>query len=220
MNQEQVDKTLKKTIGILERCNIEYRMLGSVVFAAMYGKVHRKIGDIDLLIDKKKQDVFFEELKKLGYKRAGGMFAFGRKYLALETLIHDNLLSVGYFFGSFEKNGDFRMGGKVISVFVESNSITSTPYELNGISFIGIPERAIAVGIMQSANNPKRKKEVSFLKANSIEPFPTDGMHVRILGLSVDWLYKGAMKLFNLLGALRTKFGLPYDPWRSKIGHK
>lgn len=218
VNVEQVMRTLRVVLDILEKQNVEYRVLGSAVFAAMYGQVHRKIGDIDLLIDKEKQDLFFSELERLGYVRAGGMFAFGRKYLALETLIHDDLLSVGYFFGDFEKSGNFRMGGKVISVFAESKSVVPVSYQLNGISFVGIPERAIAVGIMQSSSNPKRKKEVAFLKERGIEAFPTDGIHVRVFGLSFDWLYKAVMKFLNLIGILRIKFGLAYDPWRSKIG--
>ena len=218
MNTEQTVTTLKKIIFILNKHGIEYRILGSVAFAGMNGGLHRNIGDIDLIVDRSKKDELFEGLVKLGYKQAKGVFAFGRKYLALETLIHDRLLSVGYFVGTFEGNGNFKMGNHFVSVISEADSVKPTQYTLEGVPFIGIPPRAIAVRIMKSSNNPKRKKEVEFLDKNDIKPFASDGIHVRILGISFDFLYQGAMLFFNIFGVIRSKFGLPYDPWRSKIG--
>lgn len=213
-NTNQVLRTLEKVLSILETHDIEYRVLGSVAFAGLNNGLHREIGDIDLLIEQSKSGILLSELFQLGYKRAGGMFAFGRKFLALETLVHDSLLSVGYFKGRFSKEGDFVMSDGVISVSVESNSVLKTDYTLGGIPFVGIPPRALAVGIMKSSKNPKRAFEVKFLKKHKIAPFASDGIHVKILYFRLDWIYKGVMLLFNFLGIVRTKLGFSYDPWR------
>lgn len=216
-NETRVINTLEALLKILNKNDVEYRLLGSVVTSAMNKGVHRKLGDIDLLIDKDKKDIVFRNLKKIGYKQEGGMFAFGRKYLSLETLVHDELLSIGYFWGSFTKVGTFLMGGKIASGEIESKTIQAEKYTLNGIDFIGLNRRAIATGIMQSAQNPKRKKEVELLKFKNIKPFESEGIHIKILGIPSDWLYTGSMAILRLIGTIRVKVGLTFDPWRSKI---
>lgn len=67
-----VCKTLAKVVKILELHDIKYRFLGSVVIAAINGKLHRNLGDLDLIIDSYKKDVLYAELKELGYKRPPG----------------------------------------------------------------------------------------------------------------------------------------------------
>ena len=216
-NSEEVNKTLKEVVSILERNKVDYRFLGSVVTAAIFGNLHRRLGDLDLLVDEEKKEVVRKELEKLGFKRAGGMFAFARKYMSLETLIHDELLSVGYFLGRFNNDGSFRMGNTFINVSIKGRSAKPTNYELNGTAFVGIPKSAVAVGIIQSKSNPKRKKEVAMLQRKKIKPFKDEGVVIHIFGVRVNWIYKASMILLNLLGNLRVRLGVPFDPWRSKI---
>ncbi len=118
-NSDIVISTLRKVIKILDDNNIEYRFLGSVVIAAINGKLHRNIGDLDLIIDARGKDILYLKLKELGYKPAQGMFTFARKYLCLETLDHANLLGVGYFFGEWQPNNSFMMGSASINVVIE-----------------------------------------------------------------------------------------------------
>ena len=216
-NKKQVQPTLRHLVKILDREKIQYRLLGSVVTAAIYGRLHRSLGDIDLIVDVRKKNQLLNSLQKLGYKRAGGMFAFGRRFLALETLDHPTLLSVGYFVGKWKKDRSFVMGGNALHTIVESRGVVPSPYKLMGISFIGIPPGAVATGILSSKSNEKRKKEIKLLQEKQIVPLKNDYIHVRFLGIPLDFLYHGAMGLFNVLGNLRQSMGLPFDPWRSKI---
>ena len=217
-SEQRVDQTLYVILKILNKHKVEYRFLGSLVTAAINGSLHRDLGDLDLLVDEMKKEILFKELRQVGYKRAGGMFAFSRKHLNLETLVHDELLSIGYFWGRFGDREGFRMGNQFASVTIKPQSVVPTTYQLNEHAFVGIPERAVAVGIMQSASNPKRKKEVEMLAKKKIKPFADEGISIRVLGIPFDWVYIVSMKVLNVLGKIRVLFGLPFDPWRSKIG--
>jgi hypothetical protein len=216
-NEEKVERTLQSLIPLLLQHKIKYRFLGSIAVAALNGKPHRRIGDIDLVIDERKHLMLRKALLDAGYEEAGGMFAFARKYLSLETLIHRDLLSVGYFYGKWKKYGAFEMGNRVLKVSIDSWALKPTTYSLAGLQLIGIAPEIIATGIRSSARNPKRKKELELLKQKEITPAKNNYIHVQILGVSVDWVYHAAMGFLNILGMLRIRLGLPFDPWRSQI---
>ena len=213
-NTSVVCKSLTKIVKILELHNIKYRFLGSVVITAINGKLHRNLGDLDLIIDFDKKDVLYAALKELGYKRASGIFNFARKYLSLEQLEHTELLGVGYFYGIWRNDGTFAMGNKRLSLNVESYALKETKYAFCGVNFLGIPESAIATGIYESRKNPKRKQELIILKEKKIEPFPNSYIHISIFGIRADWIYHLSMTVLNVIGVIRVKLGLPFDPWR------
>lgn len=213
-NSDKVITTLSQIVKILYTHKIEYRFLGSVVIAAINGELHRNLGDLDLIIDSNKKSIIHEELKKLGYKQAGGMFSFARKYLALEQFEHPNLLGVGYFHGKWQTDGTFIMGDKNNGLQVEAHAIKATKYVLHGVEFFAIPPRAIATGIKESEANPKRKKELLILNEKGIEQFPNNYIHVKFFGVGADWIYHKSMSLLNIIGAIRVKLGLAFDPWR------
>jgi hypothetical protein len=213
-NSEVVVSTLERVVKILENYNIQYRFLGSVAVAAINGKLHRDLGDLDLIIDVSGKDTFSRELKNLGYKKAGGMFSFARKYLCLEQVTSPRLLSVGFFYGTWQTDGSFFIGNKNVGLSIESYAIIGTKYALHGVEFIGIPKSAVATGVNSSKTNPKRKKELIILKENRIEPFPNTYIHVKFFGSNADWIYHLSMKILNIIGAIRVKFGFAFDPWR------
>jgi hypothetical protein len=216
-NDQQIKKTLEELIQILKELDARYCILGSVVTAAINGQLHRRLGDVDFILDKNKKDEVFKKLETLGYKRAGGMFAFGRKYMALETLVHPTLQSIGYFWGEWQDDGSFLMGNKFVNVSVEAIGIEPNKYSLCGVHFIGIPPRAVATGIVTSKHNIKRKKELNLLEEKGIKPLPNNYIHTRVFGMPFDWAYHGVMGFFNIIGWFRQKVGLSFDPWRSKI---
>jgi len=216
-NEAAVQKTLELTLGILTKNDVEYRLLGSVVNAAMIGKQHRRLGDIDLIIERDKNQLVLKELKKNGYSQAPGLFAFGRKYLALETLIHPNLVSVGYFYGTWLRDDRFKMGGRLFNIIIDSYAVQKHSYTLGNYTFSGLPPEIIANGILSSAQNPKREKELIMLKEKKIKAAPNNYIHIHALGISCNWLYYISMWLLNILGNIRVKRGLPFDPWRSQI---
>ena len=154
-NTEVVTSTLRKMVDVLEENNIEYRFLGSVVIAAINGRLHRNLGDLDFVIDSEGREVLYKHLKHFGFKPAPGMFAFARKYLCLEQFTHDDFLGVGYFYGKFQQDGSFIMGNKQSNVRVDAFALEKTKYTLGGVSFMGIPQRAAAAGVKESESNPR-----------------------------------------------------------------
>lgn len=213
-NTDIVCKTLSKIVKILEAHNIKYRFLGSVVVAAINGKLHRSLGDLDLIIDSSKKDILYKALTDLGYKRACGIFNFARKYLFLEQLEHEKLLGIGYFYGIWRDDGAFVMGDKNLRFRVDPHALEMTKYTFCNVNFLGIPERAIATGIFESRTNPKRRGELLILKQKKIEPLPNKYIHVNIFGIRADWIYHLFMTVLNIIGLIRVKLGLPFDPWR------
>lgn len=213
-NSSIVTPTVIEVIKILEMNKIEYRFLGSVVVAAINGKLHRNLGDLDLIIDREGKDILYSELTKIGYVQAQGMFAFARRFLSLETLEHKKLLGVGFFYGDWQGDGSLRLGSKNVNVTIDSRALNPTPYQLNDIEFIGIPPEAIATGIKTSSKNPKRQKELLLLKEKQIDSLPNTYIHIKIFGLKCDWLYHLSMTTLNVLGDVRVKLGLAFDPWR------
>lgn len=213
-NTDTVCKTLNKVVKILEDHNVRYRFLGSVVIAAINGKLHRNLGDLDLIIDLGKKNVLYAELKKLGYKRAGGIFNFARKYLSLEQLEHTEFLGIGYFYGIWKNDGTFVMGDKNLSLSVDPYALKEIKYTFYGVNFLGIQEKAIATGIYKSRTNPKRKQELLILKRRHIEPLLNKYIHISIFGIQLDWIYHLSMTVLNIIGVIRVRLGLSFDPWR------
>lgn len=214
-NSDKVDKTLRILVDILESNKIKYRFLGSVLVAAINGKLHRNLGDLDLIIDEKDKDIFSDQLKKIGFVPADGiMYDFARKYLFLETLKQKELLEVGYFYGNWKKDGSMVFGNKNINVSIDNNVLHSDKYLLLGVHFFGISKRAVATRVFASRHNPKRKNELSIIKENHIEPSPDNFIHVNIFGINFDWIYHFIQITQNIVGFARIKMGLSFDPWR------
>lgn len=213
-NSNVVVSTLRQVVEALDDNKIEYRFLGSVTIAAINGHLHRNLGDLDFIIDSKGKDILRKRFAHLGFKPAPGMFTVARRYLSLEQFTHDHLLGVGYFYGNFEQDGSFIMGGKYTNVKVDAFAVKKTKYTLEEVSFFGIPERAIATGVKESESNPKRKQEKIILSEKGIHPFPNNYIHVSIYGIKADWIYQFSMSILNIVGAFRVQLGLPFDPWR------
>jgi hypothetical protein len=184
------------------------------VIAAINERLHRSLGDLDLIIDSDKKDILYAALKELGYKRAGGMFDFARKYLSLEQLERTEFLGVGYFYGTWKDDGAFMMGNRKLSLIVDPYALKETKYTFCGVNFLGIPESSIATGIYESRTNPKRKQELLILKEKKIEPLTNRYIHVSVFGVSADWIYHFSMTFLNIIGMTRVRLGLPFDPWR------
>lgn len=214
-NSGVVIHTLRLLIKILDDHKIEYRFFGSVVLAAINGKAHRSLGDLDLLVDSAKIDILDRELKKLGYTQSSGiLFKLASKYLFLETFDHPTLLSVGYFYGKWQADGSFIMGGEKANISLDAYALEKTTYYLHGMKFIGVAKKAVATRIKSSELNPKRKKELGILEERNIQPFPDTFIHINIFGIRADWIYHLFTKIQNIIGGIRVKLGLSFDPWR------
>src|SRR3989344_3590997 len=58
---------LKVLHNVFSKQSVNYRVLGSVLVAALNGKPHRALGDIDVLIDEKDYEKIASGLKSAGY---------------------------------------------------------------------------------------------------------------------------------------------------------
>ncbi|MCH8987037.1 hypothetical protein IIA94_02620 [Patescibacteria group bacterium] len=126
-------------------------------------------------------------------------------------------MSVGYFYGKWKKDGMFEMRNRILKVSIDGRALKPTTYSLVGLRLTGVAPEIIATGIMSSVRNPKRKKELDLLKQKEITPAKNNYIHVRIFGISMDWIYHASMGFLNILGMVRIRLGLPFDPWRSQI---
>lgn len=213
-NSEQVRNTLDFLIPILEEIKIEYRVLGSVVTAAINSGLHRKLGDIDLVIDIKKRDALRQKLYKRGYHDKGGIFKLGRKYLSLDTMEHDSLLEIGLFAGKFREDGSFIIGNENKNITVDAHAMKPYKYHLLNYVFNGLPPVIVAAGINTTKRNPKRERETEILKEKGIIAAPNNYVHTKVFSVKADWSYHAFTGILNTIGVLRVALGKPYDPWR------
>lgn len=88
-NSDQVSKSLKLFNSILNKHKIKHVYFGLIIPAAINGSLHRNLGDFDIFIDVKKNDLFIRELKKNGYitvtSGAFGKLLKGLTYLIIAT---------------------------------------------------------------------------------------------------------------------------------------
>lgn len=213
-NSEKVKKTLSLVIPILEKHTVEFRVLGSIATAAIIGKQHRNLGDIDLIIDRTKREIILDELHQLGYFQRDGMFAFSRKYLDLDSLVHETYLEVGIFWGVWTEEKDIVIGTANNGITIDAKALVKTEYELHEVIFDGLPQEVIARGLLMSSKNPKRQFELSYFKQHHIQAMDSDYIHTHLMGIKVDFVYYLAMKVLNIIGFFRVIIGKPFDPWR------
>ncbi|MBP7967727.1 hypothetical protein KAZ66_05680 [Candidatus Woesebacteria bacterium] len=213
-NSEKVKKTLYLVIQILEKHKVEYRLLGSIVSAAIIGKQHRNLGDIDLIVDRTKREIILDELHQLGYFQRDGMFAFSRKYLDLDSLVHETYLEVGMFWGVWSEKKDFVIGTVNNGVKIDAKALIKTKYMLHDVFFYGLPKEVIARGLLMSSKNPKRQFELSYFKQHHIHAMDSNYIHTSVMGMKVDFIYYLGMQILNIIGFFRVIIGKPFDPWR------
>ena len=213
-NKNELISVLSEVVGFLVKRDANYRLLGSVVMAAINGGLYRRVGDVDLILDTNLAEDLMKKLKSEGFYEPGGIFALGRKYIRHITLAHDKKVELGIFYGEWNDNGNFEMTSKCIKLVIESRALIRKRYALYGIKFDGLEERVIATGVHNSKRNPKRHRELEILKVRGIEPEINDYIHLYLFGLKTDWLYHLVMSALNVLGVVRVRLGMTYDPWR------
>jgi len=70
-NRDEINLEIIKSLGnllfICKKLNCQFRIFGSLIYAAARGDFYRKIGDIDCFIDKKLKKAIISELEKKRY---------------------------------------------------------------------------------------------------------------------------------------------------------
>jgi hypothetical protein len=203
--------SLRLITKLLKYCDSEYRILGSILVVAHSGKIFRRIGDVDILIDKKSQNKLFKNLTKNGYK------IIRRRWLFFSWFEASKPNCIGLTFlliGDFQKDYFTYQIMKFISLRINNNYLKSTIYQFGGINFIGIPIKSVVAGIKQSFLNPKRKYDREALGGEMQKEVKVYGnINVYFGNTKVPYLYDIFSFLYNIYGAIRTFIGYKFESW-------
>lgn len=207
-------KNSLKTLKRLERFGITYRVLGTILLAAINGSPHRKIGDIDLLLDIDNKKLVFSTLKNEGFKITK-LKKFGFSWY--ETTKSEHIPFTFLLIGRFEKAFFSYYVNSFIELRISKKYIRPYKYSLFNTEFVGIPPRSVWEGIRTSNLNPKRKldEETFESKFKTIPRGITleDGIMIYVFSVRIPKLYKIFSYLYNIYGGVRVIFGKKYEIW-------
>ena len=219
MAQEQHVKEIKNSLAALDNIfnkeGINYRVVGSVLVAAINEKPHRTLGDIDILLERSNWQLVADNLKREGYQLVK------KNKVGFNWLEAHKPNSLGFTFlliGRF-RNDYFEYDiNHSLKLKIDNSYITPTKYSLFGYSFIGIPKRSIYEGLKASSLNPKRKLDREVVMKNFGENVPPGtelekAFKVCLGGLEIPYAYSLFSYLYNLYGGLRVIFGKKYEIW-------
>ena len=217
--QEKHIKAVQEGLGVFDKVfnqsNVEYRVLGSVLVAALNGKPHRTLGDIDVLVDQTEYEKMISNLQTEGYtietKHKSG-FSWTEAH-------HDGNLGFTFLLiGRFLKDYFSCKLSKNIELRISTRYLEPTKYFLLGISFVGLPLRSIYEGLKISSLNPKRtldrKVVIDYLKGNIPSGETLDrSFKVYLSGVEIPYAYTLFSQLYNIYGGLRVLLGRKYEIW-------
>ena len=206
-----IRNSLKVAMDIFQKCQCQYRIVGSVLIVALTNQIFRKIGDIDLLLDHRSFHCVLQKLKKLGFtiyrKR---LFVFPWIEAKKEGCLGFTFLLVG----DFSPNGFLYRIGKWIEIRVRADYIHPTEYAFEGVRFLGLPVNSIASGIQQAFFNPKRQLDKQMVKPYlTSKVLPYGQINIYLFGIRVPYLYDVYSFSYNLIGAGRVLLGKKYEFW-------
>lgn len=214
-------KKLKETIKLLSKVlaelKIEYRVFGSVIMAVILGQPQRKIGDIDLMIDERDKDKFFQRLRKESYKLEERRFRFlGINFVWAEAVKRD-LLGLTMFLGRFDQDNNFAVKiSENLKAVAHSEAIKPTIYNFYDAQFIGIPAATAYYGALASRGNPKRKYDLAVFKVKKTKKPPRDYSVIDFYykDKKLPLVYPLSCFFQDLLGRISVFLGGNYDFWR------
>lgn len=214
--ENKVKLTLELLRPIFSGLDEKYRVWGSLLAAAVVEKLHRKIRDVDLLIDADKLGRFLTDLEKAGFninKKSLSFLGLGMDVYIAER---KDCINLNFFIGKFFENRDFEIKlSKNFSVATPAKAIVPTRYSLYGVNFVGVPATTNYARMYASRGNPKRKYDLEIMKDIKKDPeiLKMDLIQIRYKGKQLTWLFNLLQFLENILGGIRVKLGLPFEVW-------
>lgn len=219
MSQEEHFKKIKAGLSTLDKVfnkeSVNYRVLGSVLVAAINGKPHRTLGDIDILLDKSDWQAVSVGLERGGYQLVQKS-KFGFSWIEAQK---SN--SLGFTFlliGKFRDNHFEYYLNNWLKLWIDGSYLQPTKYTLFDFPFIGIPISSIYEGLKASNLNPKRKLDREVITRVFGGKMPKgikfeDAFKVYLWGLEIPKAYPFFSYLYNFYGGLRVIFGKKYEVW-------
>ncbi len=193
----------------------DYRVLGSILVAALNGKPHRTLHDIDLLIDERIYEEVSSRFVKLGFKK------ITKKALIFkwDEFQKPNHLKFGVTIkGMFKGNFFIYNPSSSLALYIKSDYLKPTEYELFGYKIQGIPLRSVYEGIKIANLNKKRVQDKKIVLESVGKKLPeglsiNQAFQIHLLGLEIPYLYVFFSEIYNLVGGFRLLLGKSYDPW-------
>lgn len=214
-NLKRVRNGLLVLDKVFNKQAVNYRVLGSILVAALNGKSHRTLGDIDVLVDSHDIEKIIRDLKSEGFEivhkqKIGFHWIEGHK----EDSLGFTFLLVGTF---GEKYFSYKLADS-IELRISNTYLLPTKYSLMGSTFTGIPLRSIYEGLKISYLNPKRRTDSLVIKKVIKNRLPEGealekAFTVYLKGFEVPFAYSLFSRLYNWYGGLRVIFGKKYEIW-------
>lgn len=212
---------LKKTVRLLSKAladlKIEYRIFGSIIPAAILGRPQRKLADIDLMVDLRDKDEFFQGLRKERYQLKERRFRFLAIDFVWAEAAKGDLLELSIFLGKFDKDNNFIVDiSKNLKALAYNRAIKPTLYSFYGSRFVGIPTVTAYYGALASQGNPKRKYDLAVFEVKKMKKPPKDYSVIDFYykDRKLPFLYPFSCFLQDLLGRISVSLGGNYDFWR------
>lgn len=210
-----VTNGLKVFDRVFNKRSINYRVLGSVLVAALNITPHRTLGDIDVLVDKDDYEKVVSGLQASGYTIENK-----QKYGFKWTEAHHNS-ALGFTFlliGKFSNDFFSCQLTRNIELRISANYLKPTNYSLHGINFIGIPRRSIYEGLKISSLNPKRTLDKRIVMNSFQQTIPQgdtldESFKIFFNGVEFPHAYIIFSQLYNFYGGLRVLLGKKYEVW-------
>jgi len=130
-----------KDAKILEKRGYRYLVIGSLIISAVEGKIHRPIGDVDILCDRKDEDRIRKLYEGIGYRAKYMRFKWKLGFYYLD-LFHedDKKRCISIIFGDYDQEGGFKIPLNLgFSCYLPPLSTKPTEYKIKDIKFIGFP---------------------------------------------------------------------------------
>jgi hypothetical protein len=212
------ESEIRSALAVLEafdRQHINYRVLGSLLVAAMHGRPHRPLGDVDILLDEKDRETAFRLLKRRAFalekrRKAGVCWTEAKRSGTLPLTF--------MLVGRFERTHFAYALGKRLELTISSDYLRPHRYTLFGRAFTGIPPRSVYEGIRIASLNPKRTADKQVLAAHFPHGMPrgktiAQSFRVYIGRLRIPGMYVLFSFLYNVYGGVRVLFGKRYEIW-------
>lgn len=218
-DNHKVVSTLKLVVEIVNEMQMPYRIWGSVIPAAILGRLYRPLGDIDILIAEENLKQFVGKLQSKNFaleKRDIGILNFHFSWMEARK---QNSTPLTIFYGKFDSKQNFIFYlNRNSTLVVEANSIKPTKYSLFGVQFLGIPPETSYCGIYRSRFNPKRRHELAIMQTvlslSRLSCKPEAKLFYKDNQVPFfTLLYTLLQALRNVIGTMRVALGMKYDFW-------
>jgi len=212
-NTKRVLSTLELVLPAIKSNTQKYWFMGSIVPTALNKSLYREVHDLDIIVITKNVDKLLSSLYDLGYKRKPMNFLRVSELLGVYVFSHSTLLDLGFFVID-EEEKCYSITAGPVRVEIPLENLQAKGYNFTNQSFLGIdPSFAYTLSLLHK-ENPKRINEFNLYKSLEIIPAKWPIYTIYFFGIKANWMIDGLNSLLVLIGKIRTKFGLPYDPWQ------